>query len=305
MNKLILLGLFSFAAVSFAQPKPNLTGTWKLNVAKSDFGVMPPPESQTDVIEHNDPALKISVNSLGSQGNMSFVIATTTDGKETTLKIGPQDAKLIAAWDGTALMLNAKLSVNEQEIALKMALTLSDDGQTLTQKVHMVSAMGEMDQKMLFEKQPSDTIAKVEIPAKVPSGPRPNFTGVWKLNAAKSDFGVMPPPDSRVDTINHTDPNLTLAREESGPQGSRKYTLKTVTDGTEVDNDTGGPDVKIAAAWDGPALVSTIKIKLQDQDITIKQVSTLSPDGKVLTNKNHLVSAMGEMDMTEVYEKQP
>ena len=38
--------------------------------------------------------------------------------------------------------------------------------------------------------------------------------------------------------------------------------------------------------------------------MTIKQVSTLSADGKTLINKNHTMSPMGEMDQTEVYDKQ-
>ena len=30
---------------------------------------------------------------------------------------------------------------------------LSDDGKTLTQNAHLASAMGELDQKLIFEKQ--------------------------------------------------------------------------------------------------------------------------------------------------------
>jgi hypothetical protein len=28
-----------------------------------------------------------------------------------------------------------------------------------------------------------------------------DFSGTWKLNASKSDFGPMPPPDTRTDKI--------------------------------------------------------------------------------------------------------
>ena len=33
---------------------------------------------------------------------------------------------------------------------------------------------------------------------------KPNFTGSWKLNASKSDFGPVPPPEKLEQTINVT-----------------------------------------------------------------------------------------------------
>ena len=48
--------LVCFAAVAFAASlaaKPNFSGTWTLNVSKSDFGMLPGPTSRTDVIEHD------------------------------------------------------------------------------------------------------------------------------------------------------------------------------------------------------------------------------------------------------------
>ena len=41
-----------------AQAKTDFSGTWKLNTGKSDFGPMPPPDSMTQKITHQDPSLK-------------------------------------------------------------------------------------------------------------------------------------------------------------------------------------------------------------------------------------------------------
>jgi hypothetical protein len=314
-RRAVTLSLFavSLAALSLAQTKPNLTGNWKLNVAKSDFGVMPPPESQTTVITHAEPSLKVDTSSVGQQGKIDYTLDLTTDGKEASVKMGPRDVKIAATWEGPALVLNSKLTFNEQEVTLKSAMTLSEDGKTLTQNVHIASAMGEFDQKLLFDKQPdapaatgtTQTTQTMPVTTPAPSGDHPNFSGVWKLNVAKSDFGVMPPPESRVDTIEHNEPVVKLSRDETGAQGSQKYTINTSSDGKEVVNKMGGgTEARVTATWESQALVSNIKLKMQDADITIKQVSSLSADGKILTNKNHIVSPMGELDMTEVYEKQ-
>ncbi len=307
--------LISFAALALAQDKPNLTGTWKLNITKSDFGAIPGPDSQTLVIEHTDPAVKIVSSQAGAQGSMDATINFTTDGKEASNNMGGRDVKSTSVWDGRNLVMSAKFSLNDQDVTIKSVWTLSDDGKTISETRHLASPMGETDQKLIFEKQeagastPTPTTAQA-APAKpivTPSatGPKPNLSGVWKLIPAKSDFGVMPGPDSRTDTIDHTDPQIKLSRKENGPNGALDYTLNMSTDGKEVNNDLGQAQARITGAWEGPALVLNTKLKMGDQDIGIRQVLTMSDDGKTLTSKAHLTSAMGEMDTTEVYEKQP
>ena len=69
MRKAIVTALFvtAFATSMIAQSKPNFSGTWKLNLAKSDFGPLPAPDSRTDVIDHNDPTMKINTSQSGGQ----------------------------------------------------------------------------------------------------------------------------------------------------------------------------------------------------------------------------------------------
>ncbi len=43
-----------------------------------------------------------------------------------------------------------------------------------------------------------------------------NFTGVWKLNLSKSDFGPVPQPDVMTRTINHNDPSLQISTYTKG-----------------------------------------------------------------------------------------
>ena len=70
--------LFSLALLTLAvglvqaQAKTDFSGTWKLNAGKSDFGPMPPPDSMTEKIAHQDPSLKASVATTGGmQGDMT------------------------------------------------------------------------------------------------------------------------------------------------------------------------------------------------------------------------------------------
>ena len=63
---------------------------------------------------------------------------------------------------------------------------------------------------------------------------KPNFTGDWKMNPAKSDFGMLPPPASIRRTITHTEPNLTIVEDQRSDMGDASTTRKYVTDGTPM-----------------------------------------------------------------------
>ena len=303
------LALAALAVTAAAQSKPNFSGTWKLNVAKSDFGPIPGPDSRTDVIVHSDPSIKDSVTAEGQQGKQDYAINYTTDGKEVVNKVGPREIKSTAVWEGSTLVVNSKLSFNDNDITIKAVWTLSEDGKTLTQNVHLNSPMGEADQKVVFEKQGEGAAATASAPASAPatvtSGAKPNFSGTWKLSISKSDFGVLPGPDSQTSIIDHKDPSLKVDTTSDGAQGKQQYTLTFTTDGKESTNTPmEGRELKSTVVWQGKNLVVDTKLKFQDNDVTIKTVWILSDDGKTLTENAHLASPMGETDQKLVFEKQ-
>ena len=311
--KRILVITALLATAGFAQTHTNFSGTWKLNVGKSDFGMMPPPESRTDTIEQTDGAIKDTVSTVNQQGPQNYTANIKTDGTETLNHLGNRDVKMSATWDGPALVVTQKLDFQGNEVVVKSNWTLSEDGNTMTQASHVTSPMGEMDMKAIYEKQSGNaptapaapTTQAAPAPPAAPSGPRPNYSGVWKLNPAKSDFGVLPGPDSQTSTIEHSDPALKVAVvQESAAQGKQEFQLNLTTDGKEATNHAGGAEVKSTAGWEGNNLIVNSKLTIQDNEVTLKSVYSLSPDGKTMTVNTHLASAMGETDQKMVFEKQ-
>jgi hypothetical protein len=59
----------------------------------------------------------------------------------------------------------------------------------------------------------------------------PNFSGEWKMNSSKSDFGQWPPPSSIVQKITHEEPSIKVASAWSGDQGDMTMDLAYTTDG--------------------------------------------------------------------------
>ena len=134
---------------------PNLSGTWKLDIAKSNFGQFPPPASQTDSIEHNEPSLKIVEDQKGGMmGDMNLTTTLRSDGTETTSTgMGGSPVKSTARWEGSTLVVNSTASFQGSDVKIKDSYTLSPDGKTLTEVTHVESGMGNFDSTSVFDKQ--------------------------------------------------------------------------------------------------------------------------------------------------------
>lgn len=137
--------------------KPDFSGKWTLDVAKSDFGQMPPPDSIVAVIEHKEPNIKIRTTQKGQQGEITNERAMTTDGKENsnTLKtmMGDQPITSTTKWNGKALSTAFRLTIQDMSLDVMESWELSPDGKTLTVTRDIKSQQGDFSQKTVFNKQ--------------------------------------------------------------------------------------------------------------------------------------------------------
>jgi len=131
---------------------------------------------------------------------------------------------------------------------------------------------------------------------------KPNFSGEWKMNAARSNFGGLPAPTSMVRKITHAEPSLTIAEEQQSDLGVQNTTRKYTTDGRPSSFEANGAEVKGSAVWEGDDIVVTSSV----DGIGLKFVDrmTVSDGGRTLTSAVHISSAQGEIDITVVFDKQ-
>ena len=125
---------------------------------------------------------------------------------------------------------------------------------------------------------------------------KPNFTGTWVMDVAKSDLGGSPPAKSHVLTIVHKEPNITLDREIDGRKDSAPFR----TDGVETTfTSSCCGDVKTSGVWDG----TTLKRRVSNPAITQNDTWTLSADGKTLTIVRDVDQEGGAFKVTMVFAK--
>jgi len=154
-RRLLALSTILLLAAIPVLAAPNFSGTWKLNVKKSDFGEMQQmaPDSMTRTITHEDPKLKVHTKQSSQMGEFETDATYTTDGKECTNEMMGNPVKSTVKWDGDALVIDSKGTFGDNEVTIHQRWVLSADGKTMNVTQKFSSSMGEGEAKLLFEKQ--------------------------------------------------------------------------------------------------------------------------------------------------------
>jgi hypothetical protein len=139
-------------------------------------------------------------------------------------------------------------------------------------------------------------------------GAKPNFSGTWRLDVAKSDFGPAPAPESIVHVVEHKEPNLKITTTQKGAQGEVTNERALTTDGKENTNkmktNAGEAEAKSTSQWDGKKLATALSFDMQGTTININDTWELSADAKVLTIVRQIKTPQGDFTQTTVYNKQ-
>jgi hypothetical protein len=118
------------------------------------MGPLPAPASYIRKVTHAEPSITIEDTQTGTAlGDQHDTRTYTTDGKEIAYQANGADVKSSMTWDGDGLAINSKASIQGMDLAIKDKISLGDDGKTLTDAVHIATGQGDIDLKLVFEKQ--------------------------------------------------------------------------------------------------------------------------------------------------------
>jgi hypothetical protein len=134
---------------------PDFSGTWNLDIAKSNFGAGQPPASEVDTITESGDNMKVvTAQKGGMMGDVNTTETFTTDGQPSTWTgMGNSEVKSTAQWDGDKLAVNSKTSFQGSDVTIKDNYSLSSDGKMLTRVTHVESGMGNFDSTSVYDKQ--------------------------------------------------------------------------------------------------------------------------------------------------------
>lgn len=143
------------AAVAAAQSKPNFTGTWKQDDSRST--VRPGSTLKySNEIDHQDPKLsKTTIMDYGDRPATTYTQNYMTDGKpnRSTDREGDSITTTVK-WEGSMLVFETGETEKAGALFTRETWTLSEDGTTLTKKIHRTGGRGpDSDQTYVLVKQ--------------------------------------------------------------------------------------------------------------------------------------------------------
>ncbi len=130
----MLLAALVFTLSLQAQPKPDLTGEWRLVNARSNFDGEPAPATKLLQFDHRDPTLRLTVTEApaGNAVPMDVTMFYSTDNAERVNLILGNEVKARTRWDGNAVVQIAEGAFGGNQIKLSDRYELSADRRTLT-----------------------------------------------------------------------------------------------------------------------------------------------------------------------------
>jgi hypothetical protein len=142
------------------------------------------------------------------------------------------------------------------------------------------------------------------------AAPRPDLNGVWRLNAAESDFGQVPPPVKQSEEITQAGEEMAIAVSIERPEMKQSYTLRLQVGGGETGMErlfpAGAPFriLSVRGEWKGAALVVIERVEFQGTAGTLEARYQLTARGKKLKKTTHVTMPDGTLDTTTVYDRE-
>ena len=130
INGITALCLLLSPAISAAdETKPDFSGIWKFNPAKSKLEMTAPTKS-IFVIEHQDPRFKLTRTHNWGEESDTWTFESTTDGKEHYQKDGEFESWTRITWMGNELILDMKVAYEGERGTNVVHYQLADEGMT-------------------------------------------------------------------------------------------------------------------------------------------------------------------------------
>jgi len=138
-------------------PKPDFTGTWRFNSAQSVLQINAPDATEF-IIEHHEPALRITRTHIVDDKRDTFSIGLTTDGREVTIERDGLQLRCRAYWEDDALVFDSKLVRGDEVGTNIVRYTLSDDGEIFRAEEKFRSSALNYDNFWLFNRDTAGAI---------------------------------------------------------------------------------------------------------------------------------------------------
>lgn len=154
MRLLSLIALCLYCVPMLDAEVANMSGKWKLNVKRSEWGKKTAPDTVVLTIVHHDPHFKYSGEAQAPEDAPSkFAFDGAIDGKEYTMKDAEGDRRIRFTRKSDNVVESTQWRHDGKEDQ-HVTMLLSADGRTLTRRIRTKSPDGQtVEWTEVYEKQ--------------------------------------------------------------------------------------------------------------------------------------------------------
>jgi hypothetical protein len=152
----LILLLAPHSAPLAAQSRPDFSGSWALDVNRSQASVLP--ESATLSVVQNATTMRVenatTISQVGEQrSTMTFNFDGSPSINTTSRAAGSIELTSTARWDGPVLVVSTKGDAGGQVLQFSERWTLDSDGKTLRRQREITMAGQTRVERLIFAKQ--------------------------------------------------------------------------------------------------------------------------------------------------------
>ena len=149
----IIFMTLAFSLSAFALGKPDFSGTWTLDTAKSDMGHgrSAPAAAKVTIVIKQTPAFLATTRNGGKDPETA---THKLDGSESINKSpSGQDIRSTNRWEGATLVTKSVMSTEQGTAESTFVRSLSADGKVMTIETTMKTPNGVSKKKLIYNKQ--------------------------------------------------------------------------------------------------------------------------------------------------------
>jgi hypothetical protein len=139
--------------IGAAPGPPDFSGTWALNVWRSEFAGEQPPQSKLQRVEHAGSELVVTIDEISDRGTVHGVARYTTDGQDAVNDVLGFPMTSSIAWDGDVMVMRTWGKFRNADIMLIDRWSLAPDGKTLTIARQFQGHGRIVDQTLVFDRK--------------------------------------------------------------------------------------------------------------------------------------------------------
>ena len=139
--------------------RPDLNGVWKLNVAESDFGQVPPPLKQSETVTQAGEEMAIAVLIERAESKQSYTLRFRVGSGETPMEmLFPADApcrimSVKGDWKGAVLVVTERVRFQGADGTVEAKYQLAASGKKLKKATHVAMPAGEFDTTTVYDRE--------------------------------------------------------------------------------------------------------------------------------------------------------